>query len=537
MIIKDLRDEAEEGYIRYMASNYAHSPGTKNRESIYDILDVMSGSIYQYGFPIFAYQGSSNPFVIKFRDMQVGDNIRFVFYDSGHPIGSGSKLPVLSVTINGEETLLPSKIPQMEGYAYSAYADYQVMQDINNINIGLFIRSDKCVLSGDIIDASPNICQQGLNYIDVKRTEFNIVKGTPNEGINGTLANGLLAHYSFNDGSLADLSGNGYDLTKVGTVNTTADKDGQTNQAKENTTTSSYLTSEPKSLTAGTDNAVSMWVYIPDLANVGGIFSIAESPISTYPVLLIRQSNNTIAIYASGYYSSYIAITTGWHHIIYNKNKLYIDKQLRTTHNSFTINTYTFLYLFAGYIKGLICKLDEVRVYNRLLTGDRTVIGETATGEIAEIFDMGANYTKKVKPKISEIIFNIDFDKVQLGTYIKIKYLDIKANGVSILDKNPVVKYWSIYSTTTRVLDKEGEMFGNSSTDWYFQAECDGYEPSDIIRKDLKMISIDGYQGDYNGGSSGGSVNYAYHNNDNYKTSEARILIPLTNTSFISYKK
>ena len=198
-----------------------------------------------------------------------------------------------------------------------------------------------------------------------------MAKGTPNGGINGTLGNGLVTHYSFNDGSLADISGNGYDLTQVGTVNNTTDKDGQINQAKENSTTSSYLTSEPKSLINGTDNAVSMWVYIPTSANVGGIFSIAESPISAYPVLLIRQSSNTIAIYASGYYSSYIEITTGWHHIIYNKNKLYIDKQLKATHKTFTINS--FLYLFAGYIKGLICKLDEVRVYNRLIVTGKQI--------------------------------------------------------------------------------------------------------------------------------------------------------------------
>ena len=61
-----------------------------------DILDVMSGSIVKYGSPTFAYQGSSNPFVIKFRDMQVWDNIRFVFASNNGPsISAGSKLPVL----------------------------------------------------------------------------------------------------------------------------------------------------------------------------------------------------------------------------------------------------------------------------------------------------------------------------------------------------------------------------------------------------------------------------------------------------------
>lgn len=216
-----------------------------------------------------------------------------------------------------------------------------------------------------------------------------MAKGTPNAGINGTLANGLVAHYSFNDGSLADLSGNGYNLTRVGTVNNTVDKDGKINQAKENTT-SSYLTSKPKSLTGGTDNAVSMWVYIPDLKHAGTVFSMWGNDTSGGPTILIAQKNDSISVYTSGAYSSYIKITAGWHNIIYNKNKLYIDKQLKTIHNTFTIGVV--LNLFMGYSEGLVCKLDEVRVYNRLLTGDRTVIGETATGEIAEIFDMGVNY-------------------------------------------------------------------------------------------------------------------------------------------------
>lgn len=169
MITQDLKTGAEEGYIRYGASNYAHSPAN----NIYDILDVVSGSIFDYGAPTFAYQGRSNPFVVKFRDMQVGDNIRFVFYEHYCPIKADSKLPVLSMMIKGEELLLPSKIPQIEGNMYSAYADYQVTQNINNIDIGLFVRSDKCVESGDVIDTPPDVCTNGLMYIDVKRTDNN----------------------------------------------------------------------------------------------------------------------------------------------------------------------------------------------------------------------------------------------------------------------------------------------------------------------------------------------------------------------------
>ena len=58
-----------------------------------------------------------------------------------------------------------------------------------------------------------------------------MIKGTPNEGINGTLANGLLAHYSFNDGSLQDMSGNNNNAIAVGTPALGVDKDGQEGQA------------------------------------------------------------------------------------------------------------------------------------------------------------------------------------------------------------------------------------------------------------------------------------------------------------------
>lgn len=462
-----------------------------------------------------------------------------------------------------------------------------------------------------------------------------VVKGTPNEGINGTLANGLVAHYSFNDGSLADLSGNGFDLVQVGDVYNTTDKDGQIGQAKEVTDVSgNYLKCEIKNLINGTNNALSVWVYIPDLAHAGTFLSIGHEVYSYDSILFFRQWYDRLMI-SCNYIGTDNKTTVGWHNIIYNGRKLYIDKVL-VDYRLSPLTMDGFLYLFAGYPKGLVCKLDEIRLYNRLLTGDATTVGQIATGEIAEIFDMGVNYQGDIEPptfntvntsnitsssidlnincnenatayyklydrgataptntelqathdgtmtltannlvtenitgltalkdydlyvvaedtswnlqslpskiqfktitnvksKISEIIFNIDFDKTQLGKFIEIKYLDIKADGTSILYKNPIVKYWTNYDKTVKVFDTEGKLFENS-TDLYFQIEGEGYETSDIIHKELKIMNIDGFQGGYNGGV----VGYANHTNDNYKTSEARILIPLTNTSFISYKK
>ena len=124
---------------------------------------------------------------------------------------------------------------------------------------------------------------------------------------------------------------------------------------------------------------------------------MAWAPISGLAGLIILQENNTIRAYAQNNTSSSVNITVGWHNIIYNNNKLYIDKILVVKHNPFLMGGY-FLYLFTGYPNAYVCKLDEVRVYNRLLTGDKTVIGETATGEIAELYDMGVNYGGDVTP-------------------------------------------------------------------------------------------------------------------------------------------
>lgn len=239
-----------------------------------------------------------------------------------------------------------------------------------------------------------------------------MANGTPNGGINGTLANGLLAHYSFNDGSLEDLSGNGYNLTKVGTVNTVADKDGQVGQAKEILEINNYLQCKSKSLVSGTKNAVSIWAYIPNLTQSGTFFSIGDGETTWYPQLLLQQNTNTLSVYASGDYSSTVTITTGWHHFLYNDNKLYIDGILKIQYNSFTMGT--FLYLFVGYPSGIQCKIDEVRLYNRLLTGDKTALGETATGEIAEIFEMGVNYEVDITPPTFNTVNTSDISNTSM---------------------------------------------------------------------------------------------------------------------------
>jgi hypothetical protein len=98
MITRDLQYYAEEGYIRYYTPTVYYMPPN----NIYKILDVKSGDNFVYDPATFA---NKVPLVFKFRDMQVGDNIRFVFYEHYCPIKADSKLPVLSMMIFQKDML------------------------------------------------------------------------------------------------------------------------------------------------------------------------------------------------------------------------------------------------------------------------------------------------------------------------------------------------------------------------------------------------------------------------------------------------
>lgn len=404
MITRDLQYGAEEGCIRYGASNSYYTPAN----NIYDILDVVSGSVFSYGAPTFAYQGSSKPFVVKFRDMQVGDNIRFVFYANGFPITSSSKLPVLSMTINGEEILLPSKIPQIEGSMYSAYVDYQVMQNINNIEISLFVRDNISSNGTTILQEPPNVCTQGLEYIDVKRADTE----PP----------------TFNTINLSNITSNSFSLNIHCNENATA-----------------YY----------------------KLLNRGGTAPTSEELKTTHDAEIVLTENVLS-----------------------------------------TINT-----------AGLFPNTDY----------DLYVVAEDSVGNL-QINPTKISFST-IADKITDLDFNIDFDLTHPADTINIKYTDIKSNGVSILDKNPIIKYWTDNNPVIKTFSENGESF-SKTTKLYFQVEYGGNEKSNIFTKQLNIIYINGFQNGYNGGL----VDYHNHKNDNYKKSSSMILVPLSRNSFISPK-
>lgn len=238
--------------------------------------------------------------------------------------------------------------------------------------------------------------------------------GTPNNGINGTLGTGLIAHWSFDNGSLLDESGNNRHLAQATAklVKFSSDKDGNANSC-------------------ALIDLIHSWLETPFSENVASpTISCWVKTNGNYGALVfIRGSGNFsegfgIQYWSTGYFSIQTAvsgtgeITSGniagnnnWQHVVatYDKIngllKIYVDKVLAliksvsttgiTYHFEDNINNIKIGYNNYENFKGY---LDEIRIYDRVLSdGGLTTLGQTATGEVAELYDMGVNYTATTK--------------------------------------------------------------------------------------------------------------------------------------------
>lgn len=238
--------------------------------------------------------------------------------------------------------------------------------------------------------------------------------GTPNEGINGTLATGLIGHWDFTDGRLTDVSGNGRDLTMVGTVASVADKDGNENNAIDFDGASKLVTPfadnilEPSiSVWFKTDGTYSTKTCV-SIRGIGKYFQGFGIFMYGHTISLMTNVGAADVIVNDPYINPHDG---NWHNAIavYNKVegcfKLYFDKKLIAK----KANTANIVYTNTKYI-GIGANpseiypyysndiIDEVRIYDRVLTdGGITTLGEVATGEIAELYEMGVNYTPITK--------------------------------------------------------------------------------------------------------------------------------------------
>ena len=232
--------------------------------------------------------------------------------------------------------------------------------------------------------------------------------GTPNEGINGTLATGLLAHWDFTGGRLTDVSGNGRNLEMIGTVVGATDKDGNINNAVDfsgignslevaftNTILSPCISIWVKRniLSESTWNTLCMIRGISSQWSGFGITLHGDAPAIATNINGAQFYDQGLSILSSDVFHNVVAQFDNDTKYL----KIYVDKILKY---SYYING-SISYSAAEKIQlGIATQypyesndfLDEVRIYSRTLSDGNVSVGEIATGEVAEIFDMGVNY-------------------------------------------------------------------------------------------------------------------------------------------------
>jgi hypothetical protein len=228
---------------------------------------------------------------------------------------------------------------------------------------------------------------------------------TGNDGIDATLAEGLVAYYPF-DGNANDLSGQGHQGTVIGAV-LSDDRFGKPNSAYYFNGSSSYINLgdilDEVFSKANARFSVSGWAktVTPGSVSKGGGFIIGKSGGGTAGVyewgINHYADNNVYAnIFFDGYVTRFVQVTSSpvrsgpWFHFVYvfdgslpsgEREKLYINASIDLivtqqigSPGTGTLNTTQPLTIGAGfnlpnnpnnYYNGY---LDDIRIYNRPLT-------------------------------------------------------------------------------------------------------------------------------------------------------------------------
>lgn len=218
-----------------------------------------------------------------------------------------------------------------------------------------------------------------------------IEPNTQTAAISGA-GSGLIAHYTFDDGTASDSSGNGNN----GTVNGNTAVVGKMSQALSFNGTDSYITinSNPISNYASA-NSVCAWVKPSDLSSSGGTYRTIlnfSADTNNYTRIAVQNNSNlTVAYTAGGVSYGQAAIgspitSNSWNHIcsVFNGSTLSIyinsasEADLADSASNGAVN-----YIGArgggiGFWNGLI---DDIRVYNRALQAS----------EIQEIYNFSGN--------------------------------------------------------------------------------------------------------------------------------------------------
>ncbi len=197
--------------------------------------------------------------------------------------------------------------------------------------------------------------------------------------LSGTLLDGIVAFYPFNNGSLSDLSGNSYDLTNPSSATPGADRDGNPSCAFQfNQANNEYLKfTDPAFLNnLPNDFSISFWFKSFEETNDHAVLisrgTEANCP-NTTGQWSVQFTNMILSFGANGFLTYEMYVPQAWHHVIIastNSNvSLFLDGEESNSANpycTFSNPTQNSGDLFLG--KSFDGLIDDVIIYNRSLT-------------------------------------------------------------------------------------------------------------------------------------------------------------------------
>lgn len=197
------------------------------------------------------------------------------------------------------------------------------------------------------------------------------------------LQNGIIAAYTFNDGSLEDASGNGNDLTNVSATSTSG-RNNTANCAYEfeeeviNTGTPPLEIYLESTNTSFLDNlntfTISLWYYSSDPDRPVGAYETlirrGENPDTDWSIGLFDVSK-PVFIHSTGVaaWASQLFDYNEWHHLVAMRNgdilQIYVDNELYEVDqgNNAPLDEGD---LIIG--KGFAGKIDDILIYDRALS-------------------------------------------------------------------------------------------------------------------------------------------------------------------------
>lgn len=257
------------------------------------------------------------------------------------------------------------------------------------------------------------------------------------------ISNGLVAYYPLN-GNAKDLSGNGYDGEVYGATPTT-DHLGKNNNAMLFNGSNNYISIPSKAINNLKEGTVSFWISLNDSKN-GTIISKQHDAVNSISILGVGYIPSQQTSIMEGRISYHVSNNSSTNGILYeikeytyyyiticfNSERLnfYINGVLKNSYNGYynipndnnPTSTTIGAWLNGGGGKFLNGKLDELRIYNRMLTNEDVKL-LFSKEKAMEIVNKTPTVQKanKIDNNNSESNTEVNQDIKSLGGYSKLK--------------------------------------------------------------------------------------------------------------------